>query len=27
MWPFSDSKIAEREFSRLVVRVPNPLGD
>ena len=27
MWPFSDSKIAEREFERLVVRVPNWLGD
>ncbi|MEM8884830.1 MAG: lipopolysaccharide heptosyltransferase II [Planctomycetota bacterium] len=27
MWPFSDSKIAERDFSRIVIRVPNPLGD
>ena len=27
MWPFSDRHIAEREFRRIVVRVPNPLGD
>jgi len=27
MWPFSDARIAEREFERIVVRVPNPLGD
>ena len=27
MWPFSDPKIAQREFKRLVIRVPNPLGD
>jgi len=27
MWPFSDSKIASREFKRLLIRVPNPLGD
>lgn len=27
MWPFSDPRIAEREFSRLLVRVPNWLGD
>ncbi len=27
MWPFSDASIAAREFERLVVRVPNPLGD
>jgi len=27
MWPLSDARIAEREFTRLVVRVPNPLGD
>ena len=27
MWPFPDRGIAEREFSRIVVRVPHPLGD
>jgi heptosyltransferase-2 len=27
MWPFGDKRIAEREFERLLVRVPNPLGD
>lgn len=27
MWPFSDPRIGEREFRRLVVRVPNPMGD
>ena len=27
MWPFSDKRIGEREFERIVVRVPNPLGD
>jgi len=27
LWPFSDKRIAEREFERLVVRVPNWLGD
>ena len=27
MWPFSDRKIAQRQFERIVVRVPNPLGD
>jgi heptosyltransferase-2 len=27
MWPFSDRKIAERSFERIVIRVPNPLGD
>jgi len=27
MWPFSDPQIADRTFERLVVRVPNWLGD
>jgi len=27
MWPFSDPRIAERDFSRIVVRLPNWLGD
>jgi heptosyltransferase-2 len=27
VWPFSDRRIGEREFERIVVRVPNPLGD
>jgi len=27
MWPLPDARMAEREFSRIVVRVPNPLGD
>jgi len=27
MWPFGDPRIAQREFRRLVVRVPNWLGD
>ncbi|MHC4957765.1 MAG: lipopolysaccharide heptosyltransferase II [Planctomycetota bacterium] len=27
MWPFSDPDIAKREFQRLVVRVPHPMGD
>jgi heptosyltransferase-2 len=27
VWPFSDKHIGEREFERIVVRVPNPLGD
>ena len=27
MWPFSDKRIANREFERIVVRVPNPIGD
>jgi len=27
MWPFPDSRIAERDFARIIVRVPNPLGD
>ncbi len=27
MFPFSDKRIAKREFERIVVRVPNPLGD
>jgi heptosyltransferase-2 len=27
MWPFSDRRIAEREFQRILIRVPNPLGD
>jgi heptosyltransferase-2 len=27
MWPFSDRKIAQREFERIVVRVPNWMGD
>jgi len=27
MWPLSDRRIAEREFARLLVRVPNWLGD
>lgn len=27
MWPFPDKDIATREFERIVVRVPHPLGD
>jgi heptosyltransferase-2 len=27
MWPFSDRDIASHRFERIVVRVPNPLGD
>jgi heptosyltransferase-2 len=27
MWPLPDSRIAERTFDRIVVRVPNALGD
>jgi heptosyltransferase-2 len=27
VWPFNDRRIAAREFERIVVRVPNPLGD
>jgi len=27
MWPLSDKRIAERDFGRIVVRVPNWLGD
>jgi len=27
VWPLNDRRIAERDFSRVVVRVPNPLGD
>jgi heptosyltransferase-2 len=27
MWPLTDPRIAEREFERIVVRVPNWLGD
>ena len=27
MWPFPDPEIAEREFKRIVIRVPHPLGD
>ncbi|MHC4954925.1 MAG: glycosyltransferase family 9 protein [Planctomycetota bacterium] len=27
MWPFSDPEVAKREFKRIVIRVPNPLGD
>ena len=27
MWPFGDPHASEREFERVAVRVPNPLGD